>query len=290
MRYLAAICMMLALLSEAVATDNMTHEETMVRTAYAKFAYASEQYVMIQLATESLGPVVGQPPNKTGATNDQRLAAAQVRFTLSDFVVGNVQDIVNRNAVDFISPARGEMLLATTGVSNFAEGGTMFQARSIQPQWQAVPPQPQEVLGIKVGELYQAQWMADRPTGLWQRYASYSVIVIFQGKSYGPYKALFMFGYDTKGDEVVYPEDGTTDARGLAFVMHEHLFPDALLRTQLRGSPVVIHWLNDRQMSGASCSVGQGDVCCDSVKLQCGPGSEDVAEAVSKPLPVPGKP
>jgi|ERR1700691_428580 len=288
MRCVAVVCLLLAPFRGA-AIAQMTHEETMVRTAYAKFAYASEQYVMTQLAIESMGPVVGLPTNRTGITNDQRVAAAQVSFTLSDFVVGNVEDIISRRAVDFISPARGEMLVASQGVSNFAEGGTMFQARSIQPQWQPVPPEPQEVPSTKVGELYQAQWHADRPMGLWQRYASYSVTVTFQGKSYGPYKALFLFGHDMKGDEVIYPEDGTTDARGLAFVMHEHLFPDALLRTRLRSSPVVTSWLNARQMSGASCSAGQGDVCCDLAKLQCGPGSEDVADAVSKPLPVPGK-
>jgi hypothetical protein len=284
MRYLAVTCMMLASFSAAVA--QMTHEETVVRTAYAKFAYASQQYAMVQLATESMGTVVGLPPKKTGTTNDQRMAAAQVSFALSDFVIGNVQDIINLKAVDFISPASGEMLAAAQGDSQFAEGGTMFEARSIQPQWRPVSPPSPEVLEVRLADLYQIQWHLERPASLWQRYASYSVTVTFQGKSHGPYKALFIFGHDANGNEVIHPEDGTTDARGLAFAMHEHLFPDVLLRTRLRSSPVVANWLNANQMSAPSCSVGQADVCCDLAKLQCGPGREDAAEAIAKPLPV----
>jgi hypothetical protein len=112
-----------------------------------------------------------------------------------------------------------------------------------------------------------------------------SVTVTYQGKSRGPYKALSIFGHDAKGNEVVEPEDATIDPTGLVEASHELLFPDAFVITRLRTFPVVTNWLNATQMSGPNCSVGQGDVCCDLVKLKCGPGREDVANGLAKPLP-----
>src|SRR5271166_3860620 len=87
----------------ATAQQSMTHEEQTVRTAYAKFAYAAEQNEMTKLATESLGHVVGLSVKTDHRTSDERLAAARVSFILTDFVTGNVADIIDRKAVDFIS-------------------------------------------------------------------------------------------------------------------------------------------------------------------------------------------
>jgi hypothetical protein len=47
MRYLAVICLLLASLQEA-AIAQMTHEETVVRTAYAKLSYAVDLETAIQ--------------------------------------------------------------------------------------------------------------------------------------------------------------------------------------------------------------------------------------------------
>jgi hypothetical protein len=47
MRHLAVICMLLALPSATLAAD-MTHEETVVRTTYAKLAYASRMGVLLR--------------------------------------------------------------------------------------------------------------------------------------------------------------------------------------------------------------------------------------------------
>jgi|HubBroStandDraft_2_1064218.scaffolds.fasta_scaffold129227_1 hypothetical protein len=309
MRCLAAICMMAACLSTAPATGqdslanvsgqravapvgkplvvgDMTHEETVVRTAYAKFAYASEQDAMDQLAMEVNNIALQHRKEYAGLTSDQRLTAARVTFTLTDFVVGNIHDILSRKAIDFISPAQGEMLTATTPVSGYGEGGQSILLHSIRPSWQPARPTPPEALEVKLDDLYQFQWRTPlRPDTLWQRYASYSVSVDFQGKSRGPYKALFIFGHDDRGNEVVYPEDGTTDALGLASALHEHLFPEPYVRTRLRNSTMITDWLKARQMSGQDCSVGQGDVCCDLATMQCGPGQEDIAKELAKPLP-----
>ena len=286
MKYVIALCLAFAAISSAAAAE-MSHEETAVRTAYAKFAYASEQYVMAQLAREAMSP---ESRANTGMTNDQRLSAAQVTFTLSDFSFGNVREILNRKVIDFITPAKSEMLVAGPMSSQFAEGGTMSELRSLDLHWQSASPLAPEVADTKISDLYQLQWHRLRPEALWQRYASYMVTVSFQGKTQGPYRALFIFGHDPKGNETIEPEDGTADAMGLAFAIQSHLFPAPFVRTRLRGYQVIASWLNTKQTSGPSCSSGVGDVCCDVVALRCGPGRDDVADGLSRPLPVPGKP
>lgn len=99
----------------------MTHEETMVRTAYAKFAYAVQQGTIGRLAIEADSR--GVPNHEPWFTSDQRLTAAQVDFTLSDFVVGDVQEIVNRKATDLISPADGKMLEPTSRNVSYSDQG-----------------------------------------------------------------------------------------------------------------------------------------------------------------------
>lgn len=276
------ICMLLAPIA-ALAADSMTHEETVVRTAYAKFSYASQQFVATQLATESMGVA----KNTTGLTDEQRLLAAQVHFALSNFTTGNVQNILNRKAVDFITPNQ-EMLVAQMRGYQYDEGGTMFVAKSIEPQWQPMS-QPPEVSELKIADLYQAQWQAKQPTTAWQTYVSYSVVVSFQGKTYGPYKAMFIFGHDAKGNETIYPEDAVTDATGLALALREPMFPDLFLRSRLRNYPAVSKWMGAIQAPACSAS-HEGDVCCDLATLQCGPGRDAMSDAIAKPLPTPGKP
>jgi hypothetical protein len=210
----------------------MTHEEILVRTAYAKFAYASEQEMIGQLALEASGSPA--PAEASGLSSDQRLAAADVSFRLADFKVGNLDDIADRKATDLISPPTGEMLTATTPVHTYVDYGGGRSWYSIQPRWQPASTPSADVLSATVGELHAMEWHGRAPTTLWQRFASYSVTVTFQGKSRGPYKALFIFGHDPSGHEMIMPEDATTDSVALATALAVRLFPEPLVSTRLR--------------------------------------------------------
>lgn len=282
-KQLVPILVCLLMPAAAIAAD-MSHEEIVVRTAYAKFAYASEQDAIVKLGVEVLGQPIA--PESKGLTSDQRLAAAQVNFTLSDFVIGNVADILNKKAVDLITPAAGEALMASTPAYSFGEAGSMTVIRSIEPRWTEVNFMPPDAANITINDLYERQWHTLRAATTWQRYASYSVTVTFQGKSRGPYKALFVFGHDKTGGEVVYPEDGTTDAMALALaVKEENLFPESLLSTRLRTYSVVANWIQAKQLPGSTAGCTVGSLCCDLARLTCGPTREDVAARLSKPLP-----
>jgi hypothetical protein len=270
----------------------MTHEETLVRTAYAKFTYAAEQDVIGNLALEATGAKGVASEADRALPTEQRLANAIVTFKLSDFKTGTMNEIANRKATDLISLPIGEILLADTPEYGYVEGGVGLTWVGLQPHWRPAGSGPDqwswspETLNETIGTLAHSTW-GDEAT--WQRYASYSVTVTFRGKSRGPYNALFLFGRDSKGNEMVMPQDATTDSIGLADVMTIHLFPEAFVRSRLRATPVVPDWLNSAQKSSPSCSTGQRDVCCDLEQLKCGPGIVDVANWMTRPLPTPGK-
>jgi hypothetical protein len=281
MRYLAVTCLLMASLSAAVA--QMTHEETMVRTAYAKFAYAVQQGAIGELAGEANGWQV--PEQYAGLTGDQRLAAAQVSFTLTDFVIGDVRDILNRKAFDLISPPVAETLTTSVETSNFSDNGLATRWGALEARWQPAHVLSQAAMALTVGDMYEVQWHKQRSERIWETYASYSVTVTFQGKSRGPYKGLFIFGHDDKGNEVIEPKDETTSIPGIAFALSEPLFPEPFVLTRMRSLPVVVNWLDANEMSGPGCSVGKGDVCCDLVKMKCGPGRADVSAGLARALP-----
>jgi len=289
MRYLVTL-LCLAFSWSAVAAD-MSHEETVVRMFYAKFAYAAEQEAVGQMAIEfGHRPLAGHE-QYAGLSSEQRMAAADVRFTLSNFVVGDIHEILNQKLLDVVSSPEEERLVAHLHTMNYSDFGTETHLIGLQVQWEfsnAAEPTP-EAAAITMDQLYALQWNQPRPADIWQRYASFTVAVTFQGKTRGPYHALFIFGHDTKGNEVVEPIDENTDVFGLGNVVHETLFPDAFVSSRLRTVPVVANWLQVRQSSDPSCSVGKGDVCCDLEKLTCGPGQADVTKALSKPLPRPVK-
>jgi len=287
-RWTAVVCLVLACYTSAAAAD-MSHEETIVRTAYAKFAYAAQQGAIGQLASEAFSRETGGTPemrkSDIGLTSEQRLAAAQVNFTLGDFVVGDVRDILDRKVNDLVPPeAVGEELRSGGVAQDFNDLGLKTHLSGLYVEWQ-----PAHGLSLPAMEVVAAMtmrdWLNQRPETLWQRYASYSVTVSYQGKSRGPYKALFLFGHNAKGDEVVQPVDTTTNANGLATAFSEKLFPDTLVLTRWRNYRVVSDWLDANQTDGGSCFLGQGDVCCDLIKLKCGPRRTDATNARAKPLP-----
>jgi hypothetical protein len=276
---------MLCLLSLALSATaaDMTHEETIVRTAYAKFAYAVQQKAISDLAREGLGGPV--PEAFANLSGEQRLAAAQVNFLLQDFVVGDLRDIMNRKASDLVSPPVGETLTTGGQFNGYDDDGLETHWGALEAKWRPAHVWSDTAMAFTVHDVYEI-WHKQRPDVVWQRYASYSVTVSFQGKSRGPYKALFIFGHDDKGSEIMEPKDEITSIPGLAFALIQPLFPEGLVLTRMRNVPVVTDWLNANQMSGPNCSTSgtNGDICCDLVKMRCGPRSEDVATGIAKRL------
>jgi hypothetical protein len=301
MRCLTIICLTLA--SFSTGSAQMSHEEIRVRTAYAKLTYAVEQGVVGELACEAINPGGPVREQYAGMTKDQRMAAVTVTFMLSDFVIGDAKEIVNHKLVDLITPDWDLVdVLSTDGNQgmNYNDNGLATGWKSAEMHWKPTDPTPLEkqvlLSEFTLAQVYQVNatrgdlQSKDKPLpeGLWKRYASYSVTVTFQEKTRS-YKSLFLFGTDSKGtpgNEQVTVYDPVVGS-GLQYAMTQPLFPEAFVVTHLRTLPIVTNWLQANQMSGPNCSTSaaKGDVCCDLVKLKCGPKSEDVAAGFAKPLP-----
>ena len=223
-------------------------------------------------------------------TPEERLARARVTFTIADVTVGDVRDIWARRMVDVVSP-RGEEELAASKISqsdSYPEHSFSTTWDWLEARWQSVEP----FVGVDTVTLDQwreAELNKSRPGVTWQRYVSYTVAIRYQAISRGPYRAMFLFGHDATGAEVVVPVDTTIGMGGLANALAGQLFPTGLVSTHLRTHSLVAGWLSANAMPQSACPTqlknGQKDVCCDVVKLVCGPGRDDVSAALAQPLP-----
>jgi len=283
MRHFAITVCLLCLCISATAAE-MTHEETMVRTAYAKFAYAVQQGAVSRLALEARS---GKTPKEYAKmTSAERLADAQITFTLSDFTIGDMRDIVNSRISDYVTQPDREVIVASATDMTYSEFSLNTKWGWLDATWQEAPaPPPPSGANMTFAEAFPLIGEKLPEDLAWQRYAAYTVTVNFQGKDRGPYRALFIFGHDTKGNALLEPHDLTTDNTGLINALHLTLYPEPLLLGTLRTYSVTAKWLKDSQMPDAACSIGRPDLCCDLVKLKCGPGRTDLATRLSQPLP-----
>ena len=253
---------LLLLVSSAAA--QMTHEETVVRTTYAKLNFAVQQVPITQLAMEAGG--VPTPKEFVGLSKDQRIANAQVIIRLTDFTVGSIAEILQSKVTDLITPAGSQRLEFQRGRNSYMLDKKEYQWFELRPAW--MPSEPLgEAANLNLQDFLALQWAKALPPI--QTYASYNVTVTYQGITAGPYKALFLFGKDDKGTEYVSPEDGTIDAAALGAVMHEHLAADAFTTERLRTVPVVQEWMAHHSPN-CSNSEDQG-VCCDLAQMVCEP-------------------
>ena len=275
------VCVLLFLSSTCLA--QMTHQEEVVRNAYARLSFALEQGTISQLAMEATG--IPTPKELASISTEQRVSNSQLSITLSNFVIGSAADILTRNILELIDPATQYRLAISGGRHSFISSGRESQWYEPRASWQPADPLPPETAGLTFRDFLGLQWHEKQPDSVWQTYASFSVTVNYQGKVVGPYKALFMFGQSSGGEQVVEPEDGIIDATAIAAAMHEHLFADCFVNSTLRDIPVVRKWVTTtEQASGGKCFEEQG-VCCDALRVRCGPARADVDKARSLELP-----
>jgi hypothetical protein len=84
----------------------------------------------------------------------------------------------------------------------------------------------------------QTLW-TDRPGVTFTRYAAYTIDATFQGKSSGPHRAIFFFGQDTAGKEVIAPNDPISGP-GILFTIRDiPAYPIAFLSSDKRDVPIV---------------------------------------------------
>ncbi len=266
----------------------MSHEESVVRAAYAKLSYLTQVTVIGNAAMKSYKTTSALDSVKL----NQQLSDVEVRFDLEDFKVGDVSEIANMKWGELISPPPqppGEILAIESGSQTFQDRDRLqSEWKTGRPRWIPADQIPAvamaTVLALTVQQHMQIsgkQWTY--PDVVYYRFASFSATVTFRGKSVGPYQAAFFFGRNAKGQGIVAPQDNITDGNALFLALTESIYPKGLLETHLLKTPVVSDWIGSSQVFGQNCSTGKQELCCLSAG-KCGVSHDDWQRALATPL------
>ena len=266
-------------ISAATSSPNVTNaeeitvrstEETIVRTAYAKLAYADE----VRIILDALNNISHDKLWKTKANAVDRELASRLNFDLSEFQGGKISDIADRKMSDFDgapSAIGGEVLDVTPSVYNYADNGTPIgYVLYVKFAWK---PAPRQILSpAETWSVAKAMRLEEFSSKKFTNYVTYTVTVTFSGKS-RTYNAWMLFGRDEKGKPQVRFMDGVIDPTALTFAFEHSLFPVAFVKSDLHTVPFVDKWLYDNPLACNARSEKDDnriDVCCDPGTGRCG--------------------
>jgi len=250
----------LLFLSGLLYAATMSHEETVVRRAYSKLAYAVQLKALYDSARSNSNPVeVAEAVRKN-----------ELHFTLTDFKAGDLSEIAQVNYGDLVSKPNGDSALSVSiHTERVDEGGEIVSSQLANtPKW-TKEQILQEDWKAPMGKILPIIEQQNDGVHL-LRYCTYSVTVEFGGR-YRTYKAMFLFGKDKKGDEAVVPADIVNiNGSSLSFFAAHPVGEGVLLRTKMRALPAVQNWMSEHAING--CPAHSIDTCCDAASLRCGPG------------------
>jgi hypothetical protein len=265
-RYVVA---MLLLLSGGIAkSQQMSHEEEVVRTTYARLAYAAQVNEIHNLWLEK-----GQREQIDPVQFNLRMAQG-LRFELSDFKVGPVSEILPVNYEDLVTKPNhttgGSLDIGAghVGGSNRDANGNVTESTSAIAQARWIPSHDiSENWDASFGAIYSLMEEA----GKHNRYAAFKVTATFQDRSRA-YLAMFLFGPGDGKNEAILAMDPIINGGGLARFITEDAYPGTLIEGGLAGKdPVVREWLRTQQTTQGV----KGELHCDAATGRCGINEQD---------------
>lgn len=265
MREYIAIAVMLFGSPFAAMGQQMTHEEQVVRTTYAKLSFADEIRII-------LGAMRHAPDQwKADERSADKELASRLDFQLSNFKQGPISEIEGRITSEVAGmPPEGDtagVLQVTPSTFNYTEGdaGTPEWTVYADVSWNTNPQRRAPADGWPLGSLLPLPEMA----GPYDRYATYTVTATFHSKS-RTYSTAALFGKHPDGTDNVHFLDLISGSITLDLLAKTDMSTAPFSKTHLRNVPFVSKWLIDNQQS---CSVkGHGDVCCNTETKKCGAG------------------
>jgi len=278
-------CIVLLTLYAWSQSTTYSREENIVRTIYAQLAYIMQVKVVGDAAVASYtqGTAIDQ------TTLNQQLAAANISFTLSDFRTGHVSDIASEKWVDIDTqptPSR-EVLSVQVTTQTFADRGLptadWVMAKAKWMPGETLPPAAKELLDARSVKTELEMFGKDfTPAVVFSTYAAYTVTVTYQNQT-SVYNAIYLFGKNAKGDAVISPQDQLTTFNPPAFSPSHSFYPNGLLTSHLRETPVLSQWLDAQKISSNSCVAGKAQLCCYGDR--CGVSTEDLHTILATPIP-----
>jgi hypothetical protein len=210
-------------------------------------------------------------------------------FSLSAFQTGPIVDIANEPLSRFITmPNPNDQVIRANkrGMSyNFSGNetewvGVEFRWVDTTQSGSSGYPYPEDFTVAKAMAQKEFQW-SDQKDPVFTRYAAYTANATLQGRSTAPHRAIFFFGHDASGKEVVNPVEDDTGI--LYHIQDEAAYPGAFLSSDVRDVPVVAAWVRSHEMPSASCSATARTLCC--LQGRCGISQSDINRDLAAPLP-----
>jgi hypothetical protein len=257
----ASLLLFLCAVSQAIVAQ-MTHEETVIRTAYAKASYAVDLHTAYEAAQAN--------PKITATQLSSKVEGASLRFQLSNFACGNLGDLANAKFADAFPDQYGDskdVIYDSPAGLNLMINGNQFSMETATARWGRAPDgaAPDMTMGQILPELERELGVSPLTS-----YCKFTVTATLAERA-RTYKAAFLFGpYDEPA--ALDPVSGVGGG-ALAHFLSRPVYPEALLRAPNR-NPVLIDYLTTNQKSGNACR--SGDACCDLDALQCGVFSADL--------------
>jgi hypothetical protein len=234
MRYLLIMCLLLTPFRMA-ATAQMTHEETLVRTAYARLSYAAQLQVVSNDAIHSGG--------LSKSELNEQIARLAPRFEIDNVALGNLSAISALSWEQMVTKPDGDLIQVTSsGVSptiTTRNGVTKKSMFYVMTNWSSHTFE-QSWSGVTV-----AQAVGDVPKlsgEVCNSYISYRVTATLNGRS-RTYDAMFLFGKDSKGNETIHMIDNVVGLGSLELVSTQSFYPEAILETYYREMPETAAWI-----------------------------------------------
>ena len=274
--------LVLLLTFQLLPAQSMSHEEEVVRNTYAKLTFMSGIWPLTKTIVAGMDKPIDLATFKEESTKETPV------FTLSDFQVGSIKDIADQPWNTFDSSPAGIPVLKSAWYSH----GYSYEgvgARWGMPQLRWGSPGSPNAEALKQASTMTVAKVTKADGRNWTsvpvnytRYAAFTVDLMFEGKSTGPYKALFLFGTDASGKDANPAMLDPISGDALFSVVVQKTFPAGLLQTRMRDLPQVADWIRANEMPAASCSTPH-EVCCSHGR--CGLSQTDVNHDLSQPIP-----
>ncbi|MFZ0420042.1 MAG: hypothetical protein WAM04_18215 [Candidatus Sulfotelmatobacter sp.] len=234
MKYVIALCLTFAATSSALAAE-MSHEETMVRTAYARLSYAAQLRVVANDAMHA--------SHLSKAELQEQIAKLARRFEIDNVALGSLSAINALPWEQMVTKPDGDLIYVRSGggspaitTRNSFTKKSMFWVmtgwgnHAFEQSWNGV------TVAQAVGDVPKS------PDEVCNSYISYQVTATLEGRS-RTYNAMFIFGKDTNGNETIHMIDNVVGLGSLELVLTQSLYPVALLETYYREIPEIADWI-----------------------------------------------
>lgn len=270
------------------SAQNMSHEEEVVRNAYAKLSFMCELVPVYEAGFDRDPHTGGDGPRRSDlAALHMAIATATPVFSLTGFQTGPISDIANQPVSQFITlpTPHDQVLKVQLWSQGYNYSGTQMSWTGAKVKWVNSNsngyPFDQYLTVSQAIQKKQTLW-TDQSGVTFTRYAAFTVDATFQGKSSGPHRAIFFFG-DASGKEVIAPNDPISGPSSLLNIRDIPAYPIAFLASDVRDVPVVAAWVRSHEISSASCSAKSRMLCCSGGR--CGISQTDLNRDLSMPLP-----